>query len=155
MSIKRLPFEEFKTIYSKVPRLCVDIVVKKDDGIILSLREIPPGIGKWHLPGGTVLLGESIEEAISRVILDEMSIKVKINKLLGYCEYFKDKGYKNEAKPLCYANEAYGQTVSLVFLTEYVSGEFKGSDQAKNIQVFKELPENIIEEQRDFIHSCL
>ena len=42
----------FDEIYSKVPRLCVDIIIKSEDGILLPLRSIEPYEGKWHIPGG-------------------------------------------------------------------------------------------------------
>lgn len=34
---KRLPLKEFKAIYAKVPRLCVDVVIKTADGILLTI----------------------------------------------------------------------------------------------------------------------
>ena len=86
MNLKRLPFEEFKSIYSKVPRLCVDLIVQKDNGIVLIKRAIEPSLGKWHFPGGTVLLGESLEDTIHRIAKEELNIKVSIEKLLGYME---------------------------------------------------------------------
>ncbi len=52
--------EEFYSIYSKVPRLALDVVIRSDEGILLSLRAIEPHKGLWHLPGGTVYRGETI-----------------------------------------------------------------------------------------------
>lgn len=60
---KRLPSKEFKYLYGKVPRLCVDVVIQSKDGVVLSKRDIPPAKGMWHIPGGTVLFGESLEKA--------------------------------------------------------------------------------------------
>ena len=56
-SPQKLPFNEFVKIYSKVPRLCVDLLINNDDGFLLALRAIEPGKGQGHFPGATVLMG--------------------------------------------------------------------------------------------------
>ncbi len=148
MKPKRLPFEEFTSIYSKVPRLCVDLMVQKDSGILLIKREIQPSLGKWHFPGGTVLLGETLEDSIQRIAKEELNIEVEIEKLLGYMEFFKDR-------PGSFGNEAYGQTVSLGFLVKYKSGEVKGGFQGKEIRTFDKIPENMVEEHEAFLKEKL
>jgi len=56
--------KEFDDIYSKVPRLTVEVIVKnRAGGILLTKRAIEPCKGQWHLPGGTVRFGESLLEA--------------------------------------------------------------------------------------------
>ena len=76
MTKKPLTFEEFKTIYSKVPRLTVEVIVKTDKGILFTKRLIPPYVGSWHFPGGTVYYKETITDAIERVAQDELGVKV-------------------------------------------------------------------------------
>jgi len=78
--------EEFKKIYSKTPRLCVDLIINTPKGIVLSLRSIEPYKGEWHFPGGTVFYKEKIVDAIDRVALEEVGITVRVEKLLGYIE---------------------------------------------------------------------
>ncbi len=72
---------------SKVPRLCIDLIVKTKDGILLTKRQIPPYIGYWHTPGGTVLLHEKLESAAERIAQEEIGTKIKIIKLLGTMEF--------------------------------------------------------------------
>ena len=79
--------EEFVDIYKRVPRLTVDLVIKSADGILLSLRDIEPWKGFWHLPGGTVAKGEKITEAAERIAKGETGLDIKIIKELGYLEY--------------------------------------------------------------------
>jgi len=67
MNVRKLPLKEFKTIYSKVPRLCVDLVIRNKQGTLLTKRDIPPDLGWWHFPGGTVLIGETLENTVQRV----------------------------------------------------------------------------------------
>lgn len=139
---RKLPFtfEEFKTIYSKVPRLCVDLVIKDKDSLLLTLRQKHGWEGKWHLPGGTVYFRELISEAINRVAQEELGISVKIEKHLGYIEYFSEE-----------KERGFGYTVSLVFLCNIETGELEIDDQVEKAEFFQTLPDNIIEEQKIFL----
>lgn len=140
----RRPFspKEFKKIYSKATRLCVDLVIKTPEGVVLSLRSIFPYKGKWHLPGGTVLYKERITDAIKRVALEELSISVKAQKLLGYIEY------PNEEK-----EGGFGYTISIAFLCFSDGKDMKSNKDASEVKVFSKLPDNLIEEQRVFLES--
>ncbi|MBV8429562.1 MAG: NUDIX domain-containing protein, partial [Solirubrobacterales bacterium] len=83
-----LPPQEFFAIYRRVPRLCVEVVlVDPARGVLLKLRDIPPNVGAWHIPGGTVLFGEALVGAVRRVARDELGLEVKVGELLGYIEY--------------------------------------------------------------------
>lgn len=144
MKIKKLPFEEFKSIYSKVPRLCVDLVIKNDQGVVFSKRSIPPAVGMWHFPGGTVLLRETIQDAVKRIAQDELGIDVEIIKLLGYIEFFKDKPQ---------GTEIYGQSVSLALLAHPLSDQIRGSDQGKEVKFFTTIPEDTILEHKLFLED--
>ena len=134
--------EEFKTIYSKVPRLCVDLIIKTLEGIVLTLRDIAPYKGKWHFPGGTVLYGEKVTDTIRRIAKEEIGVSVNVEKLLGYIEYpseEKDRGF--------------GYTITMAFLCSSAGTEMKPNEQASAIKAFKELPDNMIEEQKAFLQS--
>jgi ADP-ribose pyrophosphatase YjhB (NUDIX family) len=78
---------EFEDIYSKVPRLTVEVVVASERGVLLSLRTSGPCRGLWHIPGGTVYYGEPLTEAVRRVAKDELCLDVRAERLLGYLEY--------------------------------------------------------------------
>jgi 8-oxo-dGTP diphosphatase len=80
--------EEFDLVYSKVPRLTVEIIVKNEhDQIYLTKRAIEPCKGQWHLPGGTVRFGEPMADAVKRIAERELDIKVSRSKNQGYIEY--------------------------------------------------------------------
>jgi ADP-ribose pyrophosphatase YjhB (NUDIX family) len=80
--------QEFDTIYSKVPRLTVEIIVKDSErGIYLTKRAIEPCKGQWHLPGGTVRFGEPLLDAVKRIAVRELGIYVLQAHLIGYIEY--------------------------------------------------------------------
>ncbi|MCL5970610.1 MAG: NUDIX domain-containing protein [Patescibacteria group bacterium] len=138
MKIKKIPEKTFRYVYSKAPRLCVDIVLKQEQGILLSKRLIPPSKGKWHFPGGTVLRGEKLEDTAKRVAKEEMGVEINIKENLGVIEYFGESTFG-------------GHAVSIVFLVEVVSGKIIGSYQAEEIEFFKTIPHPIILQAEEFL----
>ncbi len=140
MNSRPLSFEEYKSIYSKVPRATVSLVIKDNDGILLTLRTLPSWNNQWHLPGGTILYKEKIKDAVERIAKEEIGVKVKFLKLLGYIEY------DNEEK-----EAGFGTTVDLGVLCEPLENNFTLNGDASAIHIFKELPTNIILEQANFL----
>lgn len=136
---QKLPYKEFMRIYSRVPRLCVDLVIKTKKGIVLSKREFNPNKGLWHLPGGTVLKGERLEDTIKRVALEETGLKIKIIKLLGTIEFLREG-------PILH-------TVSVAFLVKPTSGKLRGSKQGRKIKYFSKIPPNTIKEHEEFLRK--
>ncbi len=122
--------EEFDSIYSKVPRLCVDLVIKSDKGVLLSLRDIEPCKGLWHLPGGTVFYGESLLEAVRRVGERELGVKITSAESIGYIEY------------PTHIKNGWHSPVSIAFLAEY-EGEIKPNHEAAKLDWFTRLPDNL------------
>lgn len=138
--LKRLPFKQFKGIYSRVPRMCVDVIVETPKGIVLTLRDIEPWKGQWHIPGGTVIYTESVEHAVKRVAKEEIGINVAIQKLIGYTEYHSERKLRG-----------WGHSICLEFLVKIQSGKLRGSRQGKKFGVFKKAPVNTIAEQKRFL----
>ncbi len=141
-SSRPLPPEKFEEIYSQVPRLCVDLVIRKDNGIVLSLRTLPTWTNQWHTPGSMVLYREKIDDAIARTALHEVGLQVKPVKFLDYMEFFSEE-----------QERGFGYSVSMAFLCDYVSGELRPDDNAAEVRVFQELPDNIIAEQREMLEK--
>ena len=138
MSVKKIPFQEFKRIYSKVPRLCVEVVVMRKKSLLLIRRTIAPAVGQWHTPGGTVLKGEDLHQAVQRVAHEELGISAKIIKFLGVIEY---KSYVNH----------YSQDISLAFLVKSkTKRKFNLDGHADRYDFFSKIPKNTIPEQKEF-----
>ncbi len=139
---RKLPFtfEQFKNIYSQVPRLAVDLIIKNDKELLLTLRTKNGYVNTWHLPGGTVHYQEAVADAAKRVAKDELGIEINNLKFLGYIEYLDEEKYRG-----------FGHTVSLVFLCHPISQKLTLDDQAAKAEYFKKLPENIITQQKEFI----
>jgi len=136
MKVKRLPFKEYKKIYSTVPRLCVEVVLLTNKGIALTKRDIPPAIGKWHIPGGTVLKGENLEKAVKRLAKEELEENVEVQKMLGVIEYNFTK--------------YFDQPVGIAFLVK-LKDKSSPNSKDKKYKLFKDMPQNMIKTQRDFI----
>jgi len=132
--------EEFNEIYSKVPRLCVEVIIRSDKGVLLSLRDVEPNKGLWHLPGGTVFFGERLIDAVKRVAKRELGVDVTGTKLLGYIEYPSHYEHGRDSP------------VGVAFLTE-CEGEAKSNEEAAELGWFKELPDNMHPDQSRFINE--
>lgn len=137
---KKISPDEFEKIYSRVPRLCVDLVVKFNGGVVLALRSLPSWHNQWHLPGGTVYLGESVIQAAERIAQEELGIRIKIIKPLGFIEFL------NEAK-----ERGFGQSLSIPLLCDYESGNLRPDEGAYELKSFLEIPTNTITEQAEFL----
>jgi ADP-ribose pyrophosphatase YjhB (NUDIX family) len=54
-----------------------------DGKVVLLKRGFEPGKGKWTFPGGFVDLGESVEQAAAREVIEELEIEVELGPVLG------------------------------------------------------------------------
>lgn len=134
---KPFSYEEFKAIYSQVPRLVVEVVVQTENGIVLTLRKDTSWNNLWHLPGGTVFYKEYIEDAIQRISREELSIEVTKQKFIDYLEY------PSEEK-----ERGFGWSVGLAFLCTPNSPLPEYNQEGEKIQVFDSIPDNIVEEHK-------
>lgn len=118
----------------------VEIAVMTERGIVLVLRKSDGWKNMWHIPGGTVYLGERLEETAVRIGEEELGVKVVVKKLLGYIHY------PNIAK-----DGGLGWPVGMLFLCE-TSEELPGvNGEGERVGIFGELPENIIGDQIEIL----
>lgn len=129
--------EEYDFIYSRVPRICVDLLIKNTKGeILLTKRDIEPYKDHWHLPGGRIKFRETIEDAIHRIAKGELEYILNAKKtFIGSCEFLEEVQNGNPR-----------HSISLVHMIE-----FNGNGAFKDGSFFSELPDPIIPMQRDFI----
>lgn len=69
---------------SKIKLSVVEAIIKDKSNRILLLKRSEKNkyyVGKWQLPGGKVELGEKIDAAIKRELLEETGVKYKNLKL--------------------------------------------------------------------------
>ncbi|HET7293997.1 MAG TPA: NUDIX hydrolase [Vicinamibacteria bacterium] len=96
----------------------VGAVVVEGRRVLLVKRGKPPLLGRWVVPGGTVELGESLEEALVREVREETALDVRPVRFLAAFERI----VRNDG-------EVRYHFVILDYLCERVSGEVAaGSD---------------------------
>ncbi len=60
------------------PRPCADIAILNSEGeLLVSKRALDPGKGKYDMPGGFVVMGESFESAALRELEEETGLMTK------------------------------------------------------------------------------
>lgn len=65
------------TEYPDLPRLAVGAVVVHQNRVLLVRRAKAPAKGLWAIPGGSVRLGETLQQAAEREILEETGITIR------------------------------------------------------------------------------
>ena len=63
--------------YPETPKVAVGAVVFNDERVLLVRRGQPPSEDLWAIPGGSVEIGETPQEAAEREILEETGIKIR------------------------------------------------------------------------------
>jgi ADP-ribose pyrophosphatase len=66
--------------YPGHPRVAVGAVVFKDGCVLLVRRGQPPAENLWAIPGGNVEIGETLQEAAEREILEETGVQIRASK---------------------------------------------------------------------------
>jgi 8-oxo-dGTP diphosphatase len=101
----------------KTPLLATDCVAVDARGRVLLIRRgHPPFKGQYALPGGFVDVGESVEDACRRELMEETGVKAGRLELLGV---YSDPG-----------RDPRGHTCSVVFLTRVRGQVAKAGDDA-------------------------
>jgi ADP-ribose pyrophosphatase len=66
-----------KKEYPDAPRVAVGAVVIHQQQVLLVLRGQPPSQDMWAIPGGSVELGETLQQAAEREIREETGLLVR------------------------------------------------------------------------------
>jgi 8-oxo-dGTP diphosphatase len=63
-------------LYPNRPIVGVGVIIVREGKILLERRKNDPGRDKWSIPGGTVELGESLEQTVIRETREETGLSV-------------------------------------------------------------------------------
>lgn len=107
----------------KTPLLTVDCVVFNPRGEVLLIeRKNEPFKGQYALPGGFVDVGETVEDACRRELMEETGVKAGRLTLVGvYSDPDRDPR---------------GHTASAVFMTRVRSSKIEAGDDAASARWF-------------------
>lgn len=101
----------------KTPLLTVDCVVYNSRGEVLLIeRKNEPFKGQYALPGGFVDVGETVEDACRRELMEETGVKAGRLTLVGV---YSDPN-----------RDPRGHTASVVFMTRVRSSKIEAGDDA-------------------------
>ena len=67
-----------KRKYPDRPIVGVGGIIFHEDQVLLIKRGMEPSLGQWSIPGGAVCVGETLEEAVRREILEETHLEVEV-----------------------------------------------------------------------------
>jgi len=86
----RLDNKIFKCVVENTPLISIDIIIKKEDKILLGKRKNKPAKNFYFTTGGRIFKNETINQAINRIAKEELNIKIDKNKLkfIGIFEHF-------------------------------------------------------------------
>ena len=107
--------------FPKTPALTVDCVAIDAQGRLLLIRRgNPPFKGKHALPGGFVDIGETVEDACRRELMEETGVKAGRLELIGV--------YSDPSR------DPRGHTCSVAFLTRVARATARAGDDAAAAQ---------------------
>ena len=109
----------------RTPALTVDCVIFRGEDVVLIRRAFEPFKGWYALPGGFVDVGESVEQACVRELLEETGLSVDKDelKLIGI--------YSDPSR------DARRHTVSAAFLGQSNLDNLQAGDDAVSVEVVK------------------
>lgn len=70
------------TEYPDAPRVAVGAVVVHQGKVLLVLRNKAPARDMWAIPGGSVNLGETLQAAAEREVLEETGLHIKAGQVI-------------------------------------------------------------------------
>jgi len=81
MGRKMLPMSSSRE-YPERPVVGIGGVIIDQGRTLLIRRGSEPLLGEWSIPGGTLEIGESLEEGVARELLEETGIEVRVLELI-------------------------------------------------------------------------
>ncbi len=108
------------------PQVGVGAVVFHEGAVLLVQRRNPPCTNEWAIPGGKVKLGETLQQAAEREILEETGIQIKA----GDPVFAFDLIEHNDSGEVCW------HYAIIDLQAEYVAGEIQAGDDAASAAWF-------------------
>jgi len=107
-------------VFPKMPLVGVGVVVKKENTVLLVKRANEPKKGLWAIPGGLIKLGESVQAAAMREVLEECAISIHLQDVISVVDLI-DKDDEGKIKY---------HFVLIDFVAQYAGGELQADSDA-------------------------
>jgi len=119
--------KNFKTVIDSTPLISIDLLVKKDNKILLGRRINKPAQGYFFSIGGRVYKNESIQQAMSRLAQTELNIELFFS--------ISPRGVKSTPKFVGVFEHFYGDGIYENISTHYINlaYEFNVDDEMLNL----------------------
>jgi len=99
--------QAFKAVIRSTPLISIDLLVKKDNKILLGKRINKPAQGYLFSIGGRIYKNETIDSAMMRIAKNELNIELKLMpRFIGVFEHFYDDSIYEDVSTH-YVNLAY------------------------------------------------
>jgi len=108
------------TRYPPAPRVAVGAVVIRNGSVLLVKRGQAPSDGKWAIPGGSVELGETLQQAAEREILEETGLRIRAGRPVYTFDFIERDG----------RGDIRFHYVIIDLQADYLGGELKPGDDA-------------------------
>ena len=72
--------------YREAERIIREMTIIEDGRTLLIRRGSEPLLGEWSIPGGSLELGETLEEGVARELLEETGLQVRVLELIEVFE---------------------------------------------------------------------
>jgi 8-oxo-dGTP diphosphatase len=121
--------------YPERPVVGIGGVIIEDGRALLIKRGSEPLRGHWSIPGGTLEIGESLQQGVARELLEETNLEVRV---LDVVEVF-DRIFP--AEPLLHQNVIRGPRFHYVivdYLCERVSGAPRAGSDVTDVTFARE-----------------
>jgi 8-oxo-dGTP diphosphatase len=121
--------------YPDRPMVGVGGVIIDQGRAVLIRRGSEPLLGEWSIPGGTLELGETLEQGVARELLEETGIEVRVLELIEvFDRIYQDDGVtagKAIQKPRFHF-------VIADYLCERVGGELRAGSDVTDVALANE-----------------
>lgn len=96
-----IPSDEFLAVVRTAPLISVDLILQSREGkVLLGRRNNRPAQGYWFVPGGRIMKGERLRDALARIVHRELGPGVPVEgwTFCGVYEHFYDDNFAGAAE---------------------------------------------------------
>lgn len=104
-----ISIDKFSMVVENAPLISIDFIIEKDGLYLLGKRVNKPANGYYFTVGGRILKNETIYQAVMRISLKEIGLRVTMEQLkfLGVFEHFYHDSFPSDSISTHYVVLAY------------------------------------------------